>query len=124
MQYPAMLDQNIHLSPRQPYSLAIGQYLVSFIGRSFRISCEVKGRIGASIILSRRLCGSGAMMMILFGQSRFQISDNEGVAMPAQAITRTVMQHLHHHLITLQLRGGSAVDASRPLFDCRGKKEM
>jgi hypothetical protein len=71
MQYPAMLDQNIHLSPRQPYSLAIGQYLVSFIGRSFRISCEVKGRIGASQFLSRRFCVSGAGKEYQPGQSRF-----------------------------------------------------
>lgn len=139
-----MLDQNIHLSPRQAYSLAIGQYLESFMGRSFLISLVTKSRIGASLNLSRRLCGSGAGDDVPFGQSRcfepqrkaeksrdysglkavlpytYALADGSSYDC-STAFNFEISKH------TLQLRGGSGVDAPRPLYlkrRCGGYKEM
>lgn len=69
---------------------SIRQNIGLVMGRSFVISLVTDGRIGASVILSRRLCGSGAGSEVPFGQSRLFVSDNEGVAMPAHGDNGTV----------------------------------
>jgi hypothetical protein len=61
------------------------------MGRSFSISLVTKSRIGASVNLSRRLCGSGSGNEVLSGQSCFGLSDNEGVEMPAHGDNGTVI---------------------------------
>lgn len=126
-------------------------YIVFHKGRSFLISLVTKSRIGASLNLSRRLCGSGAGDEVPSGQSRCILPqrkaeksrDYSGLKAASRPRPRIQQQSLHSHRVegeqlgaalnfeiskhTLQLRGGSGVDALRPLFwerICGGIKEM
>lgn len=125
----------------------VGRSRESVMGRSFTISLVTKSRIGASVNLSRRLCGSGAGSEVPSGQSRCfepqrtqrkaeKCRDYSGLkaVLPytyaladgssydcSTAFNFEISKH------TLQLRGGSGVDAPRPLYlkrRCRGYKEM
>lgn len=119
------------------------------MGRSFFISLVTKSRIGASQILSRRLCGSGAVIVIPSGQSRCYFTQiDAGTASCATSRSGLKAAHyirqadgMHARISpvkrgeyrqpgcdrwaalnfeiskhTLQLRGGSGVDAPRPPF--------
>lgn len=128
-----------------------------FMGRSFLISLVTKSRIGASLNLSRRLCGSGAGSEVPSGQSRcflpqrkaeksrdysglkaaHYIRQADGMHARISPVKRGEYRQpgcdrwaalnfeISKH--TLQLRGGSGVDAPRPLDlkrRCGGNKEM
>lgn len=129
------------------------------MGRSFTISLVTKSRIGASVNLSRRLCGSGAGDEVPSGQSRcffpqinadksaderrsglkaaHYIRQADGMHARISPVKRGEYRQpgcdrwaalnfeISKH--TLQLRGGSGVDAPRPLYlkrRCGGYKEM
>ena len=120
------------------------------MGRSFK-GLVVYTRMGASLNLSRGLCGSGAGNEVLSGQSLFvyaqmsadarrselkaahYIRQAAGMhARIAQIVGNTynlaaIGELLSILIRTLQLRGGSGVDAPRPLYlkrRCGGIKEM
>ena len=51
--------------------MALGMADMLSMGRSFYLGLIAFARIGASLFLSRRLCGSGAGSEVTSGQSRF-----------------------------------------------------
>lgn len=116
------------------FDVFLNRYVVFHKGRSFLISLVTKSRIGASLNLSRRLCGSGAGDEAQPGQSRCfepqrtqrkaeKSRDYSGFMKGFQCLpagdngepcgaSSPILNNKH----TLQLRGGSGVDAPALYF--------
>lgn len=114
-----------------------------FMGRSYSISLVTKSRIGASLFLSRWLCGSGAGSEVPSGQSRFcfpQMDADKGADLrrsglmkghvePAQGtagLSRTLCPFTNFDK-TDPYNSGAGVESTPPallLWSGRGNKEM